>query len=1756
MIRRMILRNLFLVAAVLWTMGAAAAGKVEVTGDTSHGTVQTSVQGSVVTLIVTPAEGYYIRKSDITASKSFMPMPEARRKTKGVPVSDDLTLVGNDPDDLSQPRTYTVTIPGEEYDVLLDVQFTERQRITEQMVTLSETLFVYNEQEQRPTVLVAGLQEGVDFSVTYAEQTSVTSGTYTLTVAGRSTWQGAVERTYKIFAGGKAEVNKNITGGIIATSVEGLKLTLTVTPADGYYISKKDIQVEKTFMPVESARRAAPISEGLTIDGDDPDDLSLPRTYTVELPGWEYDALVNAKFTTRQKLTAGMVSLSATSFVYNGKDQQPQISVRGLVEGRDYIVVFKGTSWSDVGTYSVDIVGRSTWIETVSRTYTITKAPSVVTEDPKALNLIYEGEPQALVSAGDCTGGTLLYSMDGKNYLPELPKATVVGSYTVYYKVQGDANHTDSEAKTVSVVIDKKEITISGITAEDKVFDRTTAVTLNFGAVVFGGIVEGDALTVTAKGIFVDANAGKDKQVTISELKLDGQSIGNYRLAAEGQQTTAKGTITEKVVDKPVVELSESSFVYDGNAKTPGVVVKDGETVIPATEYTVGYEDNVNVGTAKVIIKDVDGGNYTVSGQATFSIVKATVVISADPVPLQLTYTGAPQKLISAGDATGGTLLYSLDGENYQADLPKAVDAGSYTVYYKVQGDGNHTDSEVKSVTVSIEKKAIIVSGITAMDKVYDMTTAVTLGFDAVIFGGMAEGDELTVTAKGVFVDANAGKDKEVTISELTLDGTSIANYRLAAEGQQTTAKATITEKVVDKPVIELSESSFVYDGNAKTPSVVVKDGETVIPATEYAVDYEDNVNVGAAKVIIKDAESGNYKVSGQAVFSIEKAGSDIAAAPVALELFYTGEPQTLITAGDAIGGTLLYSVDGENYLADLPTGITAGSYTVYYKVEGDGNHADSEVKTVTVVIDKKEVAVSGIAAVDKVYDGTTAATLNYDAVVFEGLVQGDVLTVTAKGIFVDANAGKDKQVTISELKLDGQSIGNYQLAAEGQQTIATATISKAACVVAKAPVPSELTYTGAPQALAEAGDATDGVMQYSLDKAGSFSPAIPTGIEAGTYTLYYYVAGDQNHEDTDVESISITIKEKVIDKPVIELAEETFVYDGTAKTPAVVVKDGETVIPASEYTVGYKANVNAGEAQIIITDAKDGNYTVSGYAGFIIKKAQLMAIADNKLMELGTPMPELTVRHKGFVNDETEDVVSKPSVAICEEIADAVAGIYTIKVLVGEAANYDIVGESGTLTVFVPQVLADEAGNEVEASVTIQEDTCHVVITELTEGMLSGKEDIPASLKDGEGETYQVTEVASEAFDEKPSNVIIALPEGVSTTNPVTNVINGDGTCETLDLTDVSGFETDKPLEVENVLYEREVEKDEAMTVCLPYDCAVPEDATVYVLNTTTDGNVSFTPMEGGTLEAYQPYLMQLNQGAPTQQPNKVRRANEVEGGKLRLGAKNVSIAPTQEDAATSVGDFKLCGTVKGLTHAEGYNMKAYVMQPDLTWRMTASAAAEDADKQYLAPFQAYMLMVGGDGSEVIGTEIEEVVPAIRVTIGEAGYATTYLSVPVTAPEGVTVYTGKITEKNNNKYLMLTELDGTIPAQTAVILKGNAGTYTFDIADEADPIEDNDLKGTSESIDAAGKYVLAKVDNKVGFYKAGSGMIAAGKAYLESDANVKAFYFTEEDETSINEELRVKSEESAAAVYDLSGRLVNSLKKGVVIVGGKKILK
>ena len=69
-----------------------------------------------------------------------------------------------------------------------------------------------------------------------------------------------------------------------------------------------------------------------------------------------------------------------------------------------------------------------------------------------------------------------------------------------------------------------------------------------------------------------------------------------------------------------------------------------------------------------------------------------------------LTYNGTEQVLINRGSPESGKMLYRLENGTYSATLPTAVDAGTYTVYYKVLGDDSHNDTAEQSITVKIGK--------------------------------------------------------------------------------------------------------------------------------------------------------------------------------------------------------------------------------------------------------------------------------------------------------------------------------------------------------------------------------------------------------------------------------------------------------------------------------------------------------------------------------------------------------------------------------------------------------------------------------------------------------------------------------------------------------------------------------------------------------------------------------------------------------------------------------------------------------------------------------------------------------------------------------------------------------------------------------------------------------------------------------------------------------------------------------------------
>ena len=184
-------------------------------------------------------------------------------------------------------------------------------------------------------------------------------------------------------------------------------------------------------------------------------------------------------------------------------------------------------------------------------------------------------------------------------------------------------------------------------------------------------------------------------------------------------------------------------------------------------------------------------------------------------------------------------------------------------------------------------------------------------------------------------------------------------------------------------------------------------------------------------------------------------------------------------------------------------------------------------------------------------------------------------------------------------------------------------------------------------------------------------------------------------------------------------------------------------------------------------------------------------------------------------------------------------------------------------------------------------------------------------------------------------------------------------------------------------------------------------------------------------------------------------------------------------------------------------------------------------------------------------------VVPSYELSVGQAGWATLFLDFAAAIPADAEVYT--VTEVNSG-YVTLTQVTGVLPANTGVIVKANKGAYDFvSSADEAADVAGNLLQGTvaATEIETAA-YVLGIVNGEVGLYKAamngGVWLNNAYKAYLPASvANGAAnFSFRFEGGTTGIANVEV---ENAGVIYDLTGRKVDAVERGIYIINGKKVL-
>ena len=140
------------------------------------------------------------------------------------------------------------------------------------------------------------------------------------------------------------------------------------------------------------------------------------------------------------------------------------------------------------------------------------------------------------------------------------------------------------------------------------------------------------------------------------------------------------------------------------------------------------------------------------------------------------------------------------------------------------------------------------------------------------------------------------------------------------------------------------------------------------------------------------------------------------------------------------------------------------------------------------------------------------------------------------------------------------------------------------------------LTYNGRAQALIKPGSATGGTMQYKLDN-GEYSTTIPTATDAGTYTVYYKVVGDENHNDVSEASITVTIK------PATPAGRPTFTpITEAGKTIGDVTLTAPAGWPAGTFSwvdVSDTAPITQGTSYHWIFTPDDTNYTSTG--GYLV---------------------------------------------------------------------------------------------------------------------------------------------------------------------------------------------------------------------------------------------------------------------------------------------------------------------------------------------------------------------------------------------------------------------------------------------------------------------------------------------------------------------------------------------------------------------------
>ena len=622
-------------------------------------------------------------------------------------------------------------------------------------------------------------------------------------------------------------------------------------------------------------------------------------------------------------------------------------------------------------------------------------------------------------------------------------------------------------------------------------------------------------------------------------------------------------SLTESDID---ISLSKTSYTYTGSAFEPDVTVKDGtELLEPTNDYTVSYQDNTAVGTAKAVITGV--GNYSGVVEKEFAIEPKSATATIELAKSTYTYTGSeiePSFAVKVGEET-------IPADNYTVTYTDNLNVGEGSLSVASKTSSNYSFNIENTFTIT---KAPLT--VTAVDTF--VVFGKTISKDTVWYEGFVGNDDESVLNGVLQYDFSYHLGDNVGNYTITPKGLTAGNYEITF----VPGKLTVNPKEIEGFVVEFALSQLPYTGEALTPALSVSDGCVILVAgTDYTVEYTDNTDPGTATATITG--KGNYNGTITKEFTILEPDEPYLSFEPGQQFTYSGSaitPAVVVMLGDN-------PMSESSYTVTYTDNTYAGTATIKVESREDTDYEFSFDASFTIL-----QAPLTITAKDNAITYGEPSSAN--GVEISGLVGSEGESVLTGTLQYDYDYTLGDNVGDYTITPKGLTAGNYEITfVPGKLTVNPKAIEGFVVEFAL----SQLPYTG--EALTPALSVSDGGV--TLSAGTDYTVEYTDNTAPGTATAT--ITGKGNYKGAITKEFTILEP----DEPYLSFeAGQQFTYSGSAIAPAVVVMLGDNPMSESSYTVTYTDNTNAGTATIKVESREDTDYEFSFDASFTILQASI----------------------------------------------------------------------------------------------------------------------------------------------------------------------------------------------------------------------------------------------------------------------------------------------------------------------------------------------------------------------------------------------------------------------------------------------------------------------------------------------------------------------------------------------------------------------